>query len=398
MTYIIKKNLNMLRLNSERVLNIESLYYSKKQVRIKFGVDPTKPYITAGHFLFLNKLKMLCQGTTVIIIIGVFTSSVGDPTGRSKERPIMKKKHAFLNAEVYLKRIKLFFQQKNKIKVYMNLWLGYINIGSFFKFIGDFNISCILNRLDFKNRFLNKTGCSLKEVIYPTLQSYDSFQIHSNIEIGGDDQLLNILLVRLLQRKNKVQGLQCTVTLPLLLGIDGSLKMSKGCNNYILMDGDLHYIYEKLNSIKHKTLANYFRLLLNSSETILLKLYKYSKLYLKEVFSYILLKNFFDLIKRSSYENLLVNQVRFLTYQSSIKCRVKVVLYDKISCNSYVSIFQVLKQLSNESSRGLRRLIFYNNFTVLNFSIKNFFKKLIRSGINKFPLNLKYLLNIILIN
>ncbi|QPJ58455.1 hypothetical protein E5P55_00495 [Candidatus Pinguicoccus supinus] len=139
MLYIIKKNLNILRLNSKNVLNIDSFYFTPKNLIVKFGIDPTKPYLTVGHSIFLIRLNSLIF-TDVKIILGVFTSVIGDPTGRSIERPIIKNKHALLNAEIYIKNLKTTLVNKKKFKIYVNLWFSKLKLSSFFKFIGDFNI------------------------------------------------------------------------------------------------------------------------------------------------------------------------------------------------------------------------------------------------------------------
>ncbi|QPJ58456.1 hypothetical protein E5P55_00500 [Candidatus Pinguicoccus supinus] len=123
----------------------------------------------------------------------------------------------------------------------------------------------MLNRLDFKKRFINNIKLTLKEVLYPILQAYDSLQLNSNIEVGGSDQLLNILMVRLLQKKNNVNDLQSTITFPIIVGIDGLSKMSKSLKNYILIYEDACDIYKKLKNISLITISNYFKFIVNTS-------------------------------------------------------------------------------------------------------------------------------------
>lgn len=235
-----------------------------KPLRIKAGFDPSAPDIHLGHTVLLRKLREFQDlGHKVIFIIGDFTAMIGDPTGQTKTRPALNDKKIISNAKTYQDQaFKILDKDPKKIEVVSNSeWLDKLSLRDFLK-----NVACratvarILERDDFKKRMAESQPLSMLEILYPLLQGYDSVAVKADVELGGTDQKFNLLMGRNLQ-KDFGQRPQVVMTFPLLVGLDGTQKMSKSLGNYIGITDSPKDVFGKAMSIPDALMASYFNLL-----------------------------------------------------------------------------------------------------------------------------------------
>ena len=230
----------------------EKLAISQKENRpliIKFGMDPTAPDLHLGHAVALKKIREFMQaGHEIHLIVGNFTALVGDPSGRNTTRPPLTPEEIERNAKTYVAQLSKIFDT-SKIHIhYNNDWLGQMNFADILKLLSRATLSQIMQREDFKNRYENNIPVALHELIYPIIQGYDSIAIHADIEFGGRDQLLNCLFGKSLQESLGMSG-QIVLTMPLLCGLDGHIKMSKSKGNYIGLTEHPNDMFGKTMSI-----------------------------------------------------------------------------------------------------------------------------------------------------
>ncbi len=238
-----------------------------KKLRIKFGVDPTRPDLTFGHLVVFNKLKQFQDlGHEVILLIGDYTVQIGDPSGRSVTRPMLTPEEAEKNAATYLEQA-FKILDKGKTTVCRNSqWFNSLGCNGLLQIARVVTVAQMLEREDFSNRYQSQTPISLVEFMYPLLQGHDSVVLKSDVEIGGSDQLFNMLMGRQLQREAG-QPEQAVLCLPLLVGLDGHKKMSKSYGNYIAFNDQPQEMFGKLMSIPDEIMWDYFRLLLSETDT-----------------------------------------------------------------------------------------------------------------------------------
>lgn len=242
---------------------VKDLLQSKKNLRIKFGADPSAPDLHLGHMVILNKLRLLQDmGHTVLFLIGDFTAMIGDPTGKSETRKPLNKEQIQENALTYQKQVfKILEPNKTEI-VYNSTWLESLSSTDMLKLMAHHTVARMLERDDFEKRFKSGSAIGIHEFLYPLLQGYDSVVLENDLEIGGTDQKFNLLMGRHLQKEyGKKQ--QAIVTLPILEGINGVQKMSKSLGNHIGIMEDEHQIYGKLMSIPDSLIYSYYKLLAN---------------------------------------------------------------------------------------------------------------------------------------
>ncbi len=230
----------------------EKLALSKKENRpliIKFGMDPTAPDLHLGHAVALKKIKQFMEaGHEVHLIVGDFTALIGDPSGRNTTRPPLTPEEVNLNAQTYVAQLSKIFDT-SKIHIhYNNDWLGKLSFADVLKLLSKATLSQMMQREDFRNRYENNVPVALHELIYPIIQGYDSVAIQSDIEFGGRDQLLNCLFGKSLQESMGKNG-QIVLTMPLLCGMDGHIKMSKSKGNYIGLTEHPNDMFGKTMSI-----------------------------------------------------------------------------------------------------------------------------------------------------
>lgn len=230
-------------------------------LRIKLGLDPTAPDIHLGHTVVLNKLRQLQDlGHTVIFLIGDFTSLIGDPSGRNATRPPLTAEQIKANAETYYRQASLVLNpEKTEIR-YNSEWCDALGARGMIQLAAKYTVARMLERDDFTKRFKSGTPISVHEFLYPLMQGYDSVALKADLELGGTDQRFNLLMGRHLQAEYG-QEPQCILTMPLLVGLDGTEKMSKSKNNYIGISEDAKSMFAKLLSISDTLMWSYFTLL-----------------------------------------------------------------------------------------------------------------------------------------
>ena len=236
------------------------LMKSGRTLNLKQGFDPSAPDIHLGHVVGLRKLRQLQElGHKVILIVGDWTARIGDPSGQSATRPMLSQGEIEFNAQTYLEQ---FFRvvDKNKTEVrWQSEWFDKFTLDEVIKLTSKFTVAQILAREDFNNRYRSGNPISLTEMLYPLLQAYDSVVIHADVEFGGIDQKFNCLLGRELQQFMG-QPPQQVFFVPLLVGTDGTMKMSKSLGNYIGITEPPLEIYGKVMSIPDSLIVDYFEL------------------------------------------------------------------------------------------------------------------------------------------
>ena len=230
------------------------------RLRVKLGLDPTAPDLHVGHLVVLDALRSFQDdGHIVVLIVGDFTAMIGDPSGRSETRPMLTREQIDANAQTYLDQIYLVLD-RGRTEVHSNSeWLGAMGAADVLRLMGKATLQQILQREDFADRLKAGTPIGAHEVLYPFNQAYDSVAVHADVEIGGTDQLFNLLFGREIQ-KSYGQEPQDIAVFPLLEGLDGSAKMSKSLNNFIGITEPPEQIYGKAMSIPDPLTEKYLRL------------------------------------------------------------------------------------------------------------------------------------------
>ena len=231
-----------------------------KPLNIKLGVDPTAPDIHIGHAVPLRKLRQFQDlGHEVTLIIGDGTALIGDPSGRNSTRPQLSREQIKANAETYVNQaFKILDPEKTTLR-YNSEWILSLNMEELLKLMAQFTVARILERDDFHNRYTSNLPISLHEFMYPVMQAYDSVVIKADVELGGTDQLFNLLAGRELMEKLGMEPQVC-LTLPLLEGTDGVKKMSKSYGNYIGLTDEPSDMFGKVMSIPDELMVKYYRL------------------------------------------------------------------------------------------------------------------------------------------
>ena len=232
-----------------------------RPLRVKLGADPTAPDIHLGHTVVLNKLRQFQNfAHEVIFLIGDFTATVGDPSGKNATRPPLSREDVLRNAETYKEQIfKILDPQKTRI-VFNSEWLGELGTVGMIRLASNYTVARMLERDDFKKRFANQQSIAIHEFIYPLLQGHDSVALEADVELGGTDQTFNLLIGRELQ-KSAGQKPQVAMTLPLLVGLDGEKKMSKSLGNYIGVTEAPSEMFGKIMSISDELMWDWYNLL-----------------------------------------------------------------------------------------------------------------------------------------
>jgi tyrosyl-tRNA synthetase len=247
--------------HEELVKKLEKSAATGIPLRVKAGFDPTAPDLHLGHTVLLQKLKHFQDlGHEVYFLIGDFTGMIGDPTGKSETRKALTREDVARNAESYKEQVfKILDPEKTKV-VFNSQWLAELDSFAMIRLASELTVARMLEREDFKVRFREGTPISIHEFLYPLIQGYDSVAIEADVEIGGTDQLFNLLMGRDLQRSRK-QAPQVVLTLPLLEGLDGVQKMSKSLGNYIGITELPNDIYGKVLSLSDQLMFRYYELL-----------------------------------------------------------------------------------------------------------------------------------------
>lgn len=240
---------------------LEKKLKTGKTLRIKLGIDPTGSDLHIGHAVVLRKLRQFQdEGHTAILLIGDYTAKIGDPTGKSETRVVLSDEKIEENMKHYVDQASKILDM-TKIELRHNSeWFSKMTMAEILELAAKKTVGQMLHREDFKNRFKANQDISLTEFFYPIMQGYDSVMLESDVEIGGTDQLFNMLVGRDLQKSYECKALQNIITVPILEGLDGVEKMSKSLNNYIGVTEQANEIYGKIMSINDDMITKYFEL------------------------------------------------------------------------------------------------------------------------------------------
>lgn len=260
----IQEELDMIWKGSDMIVGSEELeekLRAGKTLVVKLGLDPTAPDIHLGHTVVLRKMKQLQDmGHHIVIIIGDFTGRIGDPSGTSRTRNQLSEEEVKHNAKTYFDQIfRVLDEDKTEIR-YNSEWLGKMTPQDFIELASSVTVARMLERDDFETRFKNNTPIGIHEFIYPLLQARDSIELEADIEVGGSDQTFNLLMGRTLQ-KRMGQSPQAVVSLPLIIGTDGHLKMSKSLHNSIGISEAPRDMFRKIMEIPDELIISYLELL-----------------------------------------------------------------------------------------------------------------------------------------
>ncbi|MEE4294466.1 MAG: tyrosine--tRNA ligase [Xanthomonadales bacterium] len=260
----IEQDLALIARGTDEITKIEELEERLKEgrpLRIKVGFDPTAPDLHIGHTVIINKMRQFQDlGHTVIFLIGDFTGMIGDPTGKSATRKALTPEQVRENAETYASQVfQILDREKTEIR-FNSEWLGELGAEGMIRLAAKYTVARMLERDDFKKRFADNQPIAIHEFLYPLAQGYDSVALECDVEMGGTDQLFNLLVGRQLQGQYG-QKPQIIITLPLLEGLDGVQKMSKSLGNYVGITDAPEEMFGKLMSISDDLMWRYFDLL-----------------------------------------------------------------------------------------------------------------------------------------
>ncbi|MGB7681196.1 MAG: tyrosine--tRNA ligase [Candidatus Acidiferrales bacterium] len=241
-------------------------------LRVYLGVDPTAPDLHLGHTVVLRKLKQFQDmGHTAIFLIGDFSAMIGDPTGQSETRPPLKREQVEQNAETYLQQVfKILDKNKTEVR-YNNEWLGKLTSQEVVQLCAHYRLARMLEREDFRSRLDSNQPISVHELLYPLLTAYDAVTLKSDVELGATEQKFNLLVHREIQREYGLSP-QVVMTMPILVGLDGTRKMSKSLGNYVGISESPREIFGKLMSISDELMWKYYELLTDFAEPVIVRL------------------------------------------------------------------------------------------------------------------------------
>lgn len=258
---IIKRNVVEIIEESELKKKLGKSIETGKPLVIKYGIDPTSPQIHLGHMVVIRKLRdFMMLGHKVFFLIGDFTARIGDPTGRNETRPILSIEEIKKNLQTYIEQVSRILDINKVEFVYNGNWLSIVSLEEFIKISSCFTIARILEREDFSARYRSGRPIYMHEFLYPLLQGYDSVVLNADIEIGATEQKFNLLAGRTLQEFFG-QEKQVVITMPILVGTDGKMKMSKTYNNHIPITTTADDMFGKIMSIQDSLMESYALLL-----------------------------------------------------------------------------------------------------------------------------------------
>ncbi|QOP40962.1 tyrosine--tRNA ligase [Sulfurimonas marina] len=254
-------------IDNERIEKLLKAYFEEgKGYTVKAGFDPTAPDLHLGHTVLLQKLAVFQKyGARVQFLIGSFTATIGDPTGKSATRKVLTKQEIIHNIDSYTTQaFKILDESKTDI-VYNDDWLGNMTAADMIALASNLTVARMLERDDFSKRYASNTPIAVSEFMYPLLQGYDSVHLKSDIEIGGTDQKFNLLMGRQLQKAYETKKQQAVLMMPILEGLDGVQKMSKSLGNYIGVSDEPKDMFGKTLSISDELMWRYYELLSSKS-------------------------------------------------------------------------------------------------------------------------------------
>ncbi len=241
--------------------HLETRLERGEKLRVKLGLDPTAPDLHVGHLVLFDVLRLFQdEGHTVVVIIGDYTAQIGDPSGRSETRPVLTAEQVAANAETYFEQVDLVLYRKQIEVRHNSEWLAPMTAADILRLLGKATLQQVLQREDFAERIKAGAPIGAHEILYPFNQAYDSVAVEADLEVGGTDQLFNLLFGREIQ-KAYGQKPQDIAVFPLLEGTDGVQKMSKSLGNYIGINEAPEDVYGKTMSIPDQLIEKYVRLI-----------------------------------------------------------------------------------------------------------------------------------------
>ena len=279
-TALIENALNEIKRGTAEIIDMERIeklvtnfYENGEHYTVKAGFDPTGADLHVGHTVLLQKLKIFQEhGARIQLLVGDFTATIGDPTGKSETRKVLDRATIMANAQTYQDQAFILLDREKTDIVFNSTWLEALGASGMVALTTTFNVARMLERDDFEKRYKSGQSISISEFIYPLLQGYDSVELKSDIEIGGTDQKFNLLMGRHLQRTYSVGKEQAVLMMPILEGLDGVQKMSKSLNNYIGITEAPKDIYAKTLSVSDELMWRYYELLSSKSLTEIAKM------------------------------------------------------------------------------------------------------------------------------
>jgi len=265
--------INEIKRGTAEIIDIEAIeklvkryFETGENFYVKAGFDPTAPDIHIGHTVLIQKLATFQKfGGIVQFLIGDFTATIGDPTGKTQTRKILTKQQVLENAQTYKEQVfKILDPNKTQV-VFNSDWLNKLGSQGIIALASNLTVARMLERDDFSKRYSSNTPIAVSEFLYPLLQGYDSIELKSDIEIGGTDQKFNLLMGRTLQKVYDTKKQQAVLMMPILEGLDGVLKMSKSLDNYIGVTDEPFDMFGKILSISDELMWRYFELLSTKS-------------------------------------------------------------------------------------------------------------------------------------
>lgn len=274
---ILKRGIVNIEIEQDLLAKLTKSRETRTPLRIKAGFDPTAPDLHLGHTVLLTKMRQFQDlGHQIIFLIGDFTARIGDPTGRNVTRPPLSDDEIISNASTYKRQVFKILDERKTLVEYNSKWLASFSFDDVIKLASRYSLARMIEREDFKKRLEEGRPISMHELLYPLVQGYDSVALKADVELGGTDQLFNLLVGRDLMRHFGMEP-QCIMTVPLLEGIEARMdggrlvgaKMSKSYNNYVGVEEDANAQFGKIMSICDDLMWRYFELLsLKSSEEI----------------------------------------------------------------------------------------------------------------------------------
>jgi tyrosyl-tRNA synthetase len=264
----IQEQMELLSRGTLEILPTGSLEAKLKQVkkegrplRVKAGFDPTAPDLHLGHTVLIEKLRQFQHcGHQVVFLIGDFTGTIGDPSGKNETRPPLTHDEVLLNAETYKEQVFKILDPKQTEVRFNSEWLGNLTAADLIRIAGKATVARMLERDDFEKRYKGGQSIAIHEFLYPLVQGYDSVALDADVELGGNDQKFNLLMGRQLQEAYGKPP-QVVLTMPLLEGLDGINKMSKSLNNYVGVAEPAKEQFGKLMSVSDELMLKYYELL-----------------------------------------------------------------------------------------------------------------------------------------
>jgi tyrosyl-tRNA synthetase len=258
---IIKRGAVEIIVEADLLKKLEKSFHENKPLKIKAGFDPTAPDIHLGHTVLLEKMRQFQElGHAVIFLIGDFTGMIGDPSGKSEMRKPLTREEVLENAKTYRDQISKILDPEKTRVVFNSEWMSRMTSSQMIQLTSTYTVARMLEREDFKMRWMNQNPIGIHEFLYPLIQGYDSVALNADVELGGTDQKFNLIVGRELQ-KEYGQEPQCVVLMPLLEGLDGVKKMSKSLGNYIGITEPPGEMYGKIMSVTDDLMLRYYELL-----------------------------------------------------------------------------------------------------------------------------------------